>query len=384
MLIFSLTAPKEMTMLELLELQARARAIRSQLALEPVTKIELDETDEEGDVEKKEVPKEATKSNNKSAEKPKTVAPTEPPTRRIVVPPPPPAKAAAPVAKPVKLKRNYKSKASDGAALVNVDIVKKETTPQKTMAPEFDDDKHEDDDDVITMDPSPETFFISDSDDEPPPKKSPKPTPVKEVSKSPERKPEEPKEQEEGEISDNEKSSREATPEATQPLPEDDLPIKDNTHDDDVVHLMSDTEIELHHHSDKEDNEPPPNEKVVEKVKEKSPETLSAIKSDDDDDVVEINNSSDDEMMNELNKSAEDESAKQTWEERWLSSSKTQKVLKTTQLARKVRGNIKIKKSQKASAKKNEDNEKAMKEKASNLEEEGSIEQFKTIKDNSN
>ncbi|XP_053671306.1 histone-lysine N-methyltransferase SETD1B [Anopheles nili] len=33
---------KEMTVLELLELQARARAIRSQLALEPVTKIEID------------------------------------------------------------------------------------------------------------------------------------------------------------------------------------------------------------------------------------------------------------------------------------------------------------------------------------------------------
>uniref|UniRef100_A0A182NMS6 Uncharacterized protein n=1 Tax=Anopheles dirus TaxID=7168 RepID=A0A182NMS6_9DIPT len=35
-------AEKEMTVLELLELQARARAIRSQLALEPVTKIEID------------------------------------------------------------------------------------------------------------------------------------------------------------------------------------------------------------------------------------------------------------------------------------------------------------------------------------------------------
>ncbi|XP_035900190.1 uncharacterized protein DDB_G0286299 [Anopheles stephensi] len=39
---------KEMTVLELLELQARARAIRSQLALEPVTKIEID-SEHEGD-----------------------------------------------------------------------------------------------------------------------------------------------------------------------------------------------------------------------------------------------------------------------------------------------------------------------------------------------
>lgn len=36
-----------MTVLELLELQARARAIRSQLALEPITKIELDSDNEE-------------------------------------------------------------------------------------------------------------------------------------------------------------------------------------------------------------------------------------------------------------------------------------------------------------------------------------------------
>ncbi|XP_052891461.1 neurofilament heavy polypeptide [Anopheles moucheti] len=39
---------KEMTVLELLELQARARAIRSQLALEPVTKIEI-ESEHEGE-----------------------------------------------------------------------------------------------------------------------------------------------------------------------------------------------------------------------------------------------------------------------------------------------------------------------------------------------
>uniref|UniRef100_A0A182NZG1 Uncharacterized protein n=1 Tax=Anopheles epiroticus TaxID=199890 RepID=A0A182NZG1_9DIPT len=42
-------AEKEMTVLELLELQARARAIRSQLALEPVTKIEIDSEHEAED-----------------------------------------------------------------------------------------------------------------------------------------------------------------------------------------------------------------------------------------------------------------------------------------------------------------------------------------------
>uniref|UniRef100_A0A182Y4M4 Uncharacterized protein n=1 Tax=Anopheles stephensi TaxID=30069 RepID=A0A182Y4M4_ANOST len=47
-LVHTTTAEKEMTVLELLELQARARAIRSQLALEPVTKIEID-SEHEGD-----------------------------------------------------------------------------------------------------------------------------------------------------------------------------------------------------------------------------------------------------------------------------------------------------------------------------------------------
>lgn len=50
---------KEMTVLELLELQARARAIRSQLALEPVTKIELD-SDESGNEKEKTVEKAPT------------------------------------------------------------------------------------------------------------------------------------------------------------------------------------------------------------------------------------------------------------------------------------------------------------------------------------
>lgn len=42
---FIFSGKKEYSVLELLELQARARAIRSQLALEPVTKIELDDSD---------------------------------------------------------------------------------------------------------------------------------------------------------------------------------------------------------------------------------------------------------------------------------------------------------------------------------------------------
>lgn len=55
-----------MTMLELLELQARARAIRSQLALEPVTKIDLGESDEEAAAENGDSHKPAQSSSSKS------------------------------------------------------------------------------------------------------------------------------------------------------------------------------------------------------------------------------------------------------------------------------------------------------------------------------
>ncbi|XP_050068998.1 midasin [Anopheles maculipalpis] len=65
---------KEMTVLELLELQARARAIRSQLALEPVTKIEIDSEHEaedggrHGDVDTDD---ESKQSGSKSSEQAK-------------------------------------------------------------------------------------------------------------------------------------------------------------------------------------------------------------------------------------------------------------------------------------------------------------------------
>uniref|UniRef100_A0A2M4BFF6 Putative microtubule-associated protein futsch isoform x2 n=1 Tax=Anopheles marajoara TaxID=58244 RepID=A0A2M4BFF6_9DIPT len=66
---------KEMTVLELLELQARARAIRSQLALEPVTKIEIDSEHEDEDARQADVDtdEETTRVTRKRAS-PKTVA----------------------------------------------------------------------------------------------------------------------------------------------------------------------------------------------------------------------------------------------------------------------------------------------------------------------
>lgn len=81
-----------MSVLELLELQARARAIRSQLALEPVTKIELDsDNEEEGEAST------STASVGKSISKAVTSnsIPKEPEV------------------KPVRLKRNFRQRQSE-------------------------------------------------------------------------------------------------------------------------------------------------------------------------------------------------------------------------------------------------------------------------------
>lgn len=396
-----------MTMLELLELQARARAIRSQLALEPITKIEL--TDDEADEENGEaseklkgLPNSSNNSTKQNEEKSPDVTKQPGPVakapasvlivKRAAPPPPPPMVKPTPSAKPMKLKRNYKSQTSDGAASAG-----KEVTPPKVVKKDDDDDRCSSPD-VITMDPDYETFFISDSDDEPPLKKSPEKreaSPEKVVAKTPEKEVEpekdevpEQQEPEEGEVTDDEKEEAKSPSKQAVKSSVENSPLKiaadDNAMvDDDSVHSMSDTEIELHH---LEDDEPPSREKSVEKPSE-SPKKPAEIQqsTQSDDDVVEIHNSSDDEMMNESDKST-GESAKpsQTWEERWLSSSKTQNILKTTQLASKVRDNmLKTKKSQKASEKKKAESDKAMKEKLSNMEE-GSIEQFKSIQDSSN
>lgn len=388
-------------MLELLELQARARAIRSQLALEPVTKIELDSDDEEGN--SKTIEPSTSKSVNDKSKEEKGSADVKKPEPVVKLPlknilaqtikrvdPPPPKQTQS--AKPVKLKRNYKKQTIDDAT---ISVTNSESNPipfKSVEPPSVNDTKVNDDDDrcsspdVITMDKSPETFFISDSEDEePPPKKSPEKKEVQVNSPEEVETTLEAQLPEDGELS--EKSTRENSTEAdcrdteksSQPADPEFEPENDNTMNDDVVHLMSDTEIELHHQEDEEtpkEIESKTSDKLDEPQK-KSVDTHQAMHSDDD--VVEINNSSDDDMMNESDKSAGG-SAKtsQTWEDRWLSSSKTQNILKTTKFESKVRNSLRTKKSQKATEKKKEENEKAVKEKVSNLEE-GSMEQFKTI-----
>jgi hypothetical protein len=107
-----------MTVLELLELQARARAIRSQLAQEPVTKIEL-KSDTDDDDQQQQQPssssapaaKRKTKSNSNSSNpepirksQKETNAPEKPTTSKKTPPKPKPS------VKRVKLKRNFRKR----------------------------------------------------------------------------------------------------------------------------------------------------------------------------------------------------------------------------------------------------------------------------------
>lgn len=309
-----------MTMLELLELQARARAIRSQLALEPVTKIDLSD-DEKEDTKIAETSKTPV-TPVIEAEKLPSQKPVEEDilvVKMPEIPPPPPSK-------PVKIKRNYK-----GQLVV----------PEKPKSTEKDEDVQSDSSDIITIDPNLETYFISDSEDE---GETPTKNVVEEIIEKPaenevEKVVEEP---EEGEVNSTENS----------PEKVDEIPIED-----DVVNLMSDTEIDT--------------------------AMDEGEKSEDDGNIVDIQVGENEtiEAIDESDKEATKKS--ETWEDRWLSSSKTQKVLRTTRIASKVRENVlKTKKSQKEKEKKKIEKEKAIREKITNAEE-GSMEQFETLKEKS-
>lgn len=98
---------KKYSVLELLELQARARAIRSQLALEPVTKIELDDSDTEQDPldnnldsNKESAPKASQINSSRAAKEFPISSPEEEPI--------------VPATKPLRLKRNFRQRQMEG------------------------------------------------------------------------------------------------------------------------------------------------------------------------------------------------------------------------------------------------------------------------------
>lgn len=183
-------------MLELLELQARARAIRSQLALEPITKIELDSDNETGSVVatttlSAQKPTATVTTSTIGASKPAQSNGTEKEVAIVtkVLTTTTAASASTEVRqKPIRLKRNFRQRQMDGyEEEETADGESGEQTHQSDDRPSERIDESEaqsaekqatDSDkeiaqpsrspspDVITIIPSPETLLIS-SDSEP-------------------------------------------------------------------------------------------------------------------------------------------------------------------------------------------------------------------------
>lgn len=162
---------KQYSVLELLELQARARAIRSQLAQEPVTKIELDDSDTE--ITTNETPKEtlatASSQNNGNHKENEPSKQTD-------------EQSDAPKSRPVRLKRNFRQRQMEGyesdersRSVCEAEKESVETaepkTPEKLVEKE-EPPKEEtesvapNDDDVVPIIAEPEILCISSSDSE--------------------------------------------------------------------------------------------------------------------------------------------------------------------------------------------------------------------------
>lgn len=176
---------KEISVLELLELQARARAIRSQLALEPVTKIELDsENDSDGSSSSKPVKSSTTNTSDNSKEQAnqstsKNVV-QESNGMQIIKP-------TVPAVKPVRLKRNFRQRQNEDydpddddetksvenaepkEKDVKVDDAKDETIveTEKSDEKERSAPERSPSPDLIPIIQEPETYCISSDSDEP-------------------------------------------------------------------------------------------------------------------------------------------------------------------------------------------------------------------------
>ncbi|XP_014097863.3 uncharacterized protein [Bactrocera oleae] len=177
----------QISVLELLELQARARAIRSQLALEPVTKIEVDSDAEKGDgkkgvlkstngtTQKEHKRKRRRKSSEKSKEAEKSQTSTSKASKEttraeIKTPSITNVKAKSKedesqTTKPTKMKRNYRVNNQEPEIGVSESENKSRNKESDTAAKDVKTEtrSRSPTPDVIPIIPEPETLFISDS-----------------------------------------------------------------------------------------------------------------------------------------------------------------------------------------------------------------------------
>ncbi|XP_055550190.1 uncharacterized protein DDB_G0284459 [Wyeomyia smithii] len=393
---------KEMTVLEILELQARARAIRSQLALEPVTKIELDSDQEHVSGTEAEMPK-----NSKSAQR---IATMNTDARTIEQPPP-----TSEQPKRVRLKRNFrirqvgdedapeqitpepqKSNASDGRRKSKSASPEKEAEPKVVELGDSATEKEnklsksksrDSSPEVIPLIPSPETLLISsDSEEEKTNKKrlSIFVDNVEELDKERQKsklnetqkqtsKPTENEEPEEGEISADEQPSISKQDSVENTISETARQNETGNNDDTIVTTsLGQMEEELDYEiKEVSDSEPESNaqgndssktfedadqsKSEVNTTKTSSAdgkdcdsdndttstsnsESESTHEEEDDPDIVEIHDSSDETLLDQ--KMAEDGPEK-SWNSRWLESHKVAKVMAASRLGNKVRDKLK-------------------------------------------
>ncbi|XP_064544363.1 uncharacterized protein LOC135432589 [Drosophila montana] len=366
----------QISVLELLELQARARAIRSQLAMEPITKIEVKSDDDE-QMSKKQPDKErrSHKSSNASKRKSSEQATKEHAQKQTNGSK---SKQAAAPQKKIKLKRNYR---------ISTKSTEKEDKPKPAPAPapEPVQEQHKSrsaSPDVIPIPAEPETLLISDSTDDeskqpetdkqqtqatatataevqPAPAAPPQPAPAEESE------PEEGEVREESEIEtetqpaakveqeqaaaleadkevlvviddaaiDEDAPAEEvpaATVESNVTVAESERPLStsvvdDEDQNDDIISIGGD--LELIEELAKVEDEP------AVKVKSEAPEKL-VEPDEEDNDVISLNTSDDDhEKLQEANS--------ESWRTRYLKSSKVSQVLAASRLGKRVRDKIK-------------------------------------------
>lgn len=347
---------KEYSVLELLELQARARAIRSQLALEPVTKIELEEDEPEtADQSSKE--KEPNLETEKKSKSTKSVSSqsklkngnpsTSAPIKKV--------KEKIPDVNPgIKIKRNFRKRSED-----------KEEPKEKIKADH--DRARESSPEVMTILASPETLCISSDEEEKvingtkSPEKVSVTAPESVPEKAPTPVPEEPPE--EGEICDEttsdavtqdnvdeqiiepectESNKIVAIEEETLSKPEEIQPDKLESVNDDIDlqaeiddkgedDKMDDDCIDLECNDLMED-EPELSDKPIEESPNKQPPN----------ETVNISDSSS-EYENEEKRgdSASNDSKSESWNSRWLGSSKVSKILAESRINNSIRRKLK-------------------------------------------
>ncbi|EDV51967.1 neurofilament medium polypeptide [Drosophila erecta] len=402
----------QMSVLELLELQARARAIRSQLAMEPITKIEVKSDDDNDEVspekvQRKEKEKRNTKNTDSGKRKSQATSLSQPDSI---------SKEQPASRKRIKIKRNYR--------LTSKSPEKEAAPPTSAPAPETlvscndlnklpPSDSRSASPDVITIQTEPETLLISDStDDEATKKKAIEtikqveevpPAPVVdsepeegEVRDEPEEPakvdepahPEEPTESEAAAIpkelesskpeesdksdtvdksSDKEQPSEEAPSvnppaEPKKPIASEPTAIDDEDQNDDVISIGGD--LEMMDEMTKDDDSPIVSIKSEKKEKMQDPEDL-------DNDVISLDTSED-----ERDKLQPPDS--ESWRSRYMKSSKVSQVLAESRLGKRVRD--KLKKSKRSKVTASEEQAKAEKpDSFTSKHEDGSIEQYQEL-----